>query len=153
VKYRLSTLFLIVLSCAISLGWYADRMSRSRRDIVGTWHYPTEDINLTGYYSQLEIRSDGTFTKIQGHHHGNETFSGTYAVEKSGQVIFHVTKKVILLDLAKALGQEPETRQCDAHYACRCAVDPTGYLVIDDRRLSPFNDEDTGIRWETCSRK
>ncbi len=152
-KFRLSTVLLLVLSCAICLGWYVDRTSRNRRDIVGTWYYPTNDLGVLGYTSLLEIRSDGTFRKIQGHRESSETFDGTYAVHENGRITFHVTSKTSATDFDHFLDREPETRELDACYSCRCAIDPTGYLVIDDQPSFPFNDEEIGIRWETCARE
>ena len=64
-KYRLSTALLLTTIVAISLGWWIDHTSRNRRDIVGTWYYPTGDFIQLGYTTTLEIRADGTFTKEQ----------------------------------------------------------------------------------------
>lgn len=153
VKFRLSTVFLLVLTCAICLGWYVDRTSRNRRDILGTWYYPTNDLGVLGYTSLLEIRSDGTFTKIQGHRECSETFDGTYSVRENGRLMFHVTAKTSENDFDRLLDRKPETKKLDAHYSCRCAIDPTGYLAIDGHSSWPFNEEEIGIRWETCARE
>jgi hypothetical protein len=151
VKFRLSTVLLLVLSCAICLGWYVDRTSRSRRDIVGAWYYPTNDVGVLGYTSLLEICSDGTFTKIQEHRESIDTFGGTYAVQENGRITFHVTSKTSVT--IPMCDREPDRRELDAYYSCRCAIDRTGYLVIDDRPSFPFNDKEIGIRWETCARE
>ena len=92
-RFRMSTVFLFTLTPAILLGWCVERASRHRRDIVGTWYYPTNDLTVLGYTSLLEIRWDGTFTKIQGYRTSRETFKGTYTVEDDGRITFHVTSK------------------------------------------------------------
>ena len=161
VQFRLSTIFLLTLCCAILLGWYVERTSRNRRDIIGTWYYPTNDVSLMGYSSLLEIRRNGTFTKIQGYRTHSVTYDGTYAVEDNGRVSFHVTSRK-----TSYISSESETEELDSYYFCRCAVDPTGYLVIDVDDLLlpsfigedigiplPLVDKDIGIEWETCARE
>ena len=64
-RFRMSTVFLFTLTPAILLGWCVERASRHRRDIVGTWYYPTNDLTVLGYTSLLEIRWDGTFTRFR----------------------------------------------------------------------------------------
>src|SRR5579871_6842160 len=62
-RFPLSSLFLITLAVAIALGWYVD--SRRRQSIVGTWVFPTPEYQVTGYFSSLEVRADGTFEKSE----------------------------------------------------------------------------------------
>jgi hypothetical protein len=151
VQYPLSSLFLLTLACAIALGWYVD--SRNRRTLVGTWEYPTPDSCVLGYGSTLEIRADGTFTKVQTHRDGCDTFEGTYTVGKDSRVIFHVTSKTIATDLRRALHQEPDRIKVDASYECRCATDAAGYLVLSVNTWAFPENDNVGIQWETCVRR
>jgi len=151
-RFRLSTVFLFVLVCAVSVAWYVDRNLRNQRYIIGTWYYPTNDVGVLGYTSLLEIRSDGTFTKIQGSRHGSKTFNGTHTVRENGRITFHVSSKTERWDLDDVFGREPKETQVNASYPCRCAIDPTGYLVIDIQDRFVDDEEDIGIRWETCAR-
>lgn len=148
-RFRLSTLFLGLVVCALLLGWYVDRLGRHRdRAMVGVWHYPTPDRIILGYVSRLEIRSDGTFTKTQSGNNGGEVFEGTWTVVEDGSVSFHVTS----CDVEGRVGVSP--RGLNALYSCRCAIDPAGYLVIDVISDSESALEGRSrIQWETCVRE
>jgi hypothetical protein len=157
-KYQLSTLLLLILVAAVSLGWYVDHVDRNRRDIIGTWHYPTPDFTVVGYGTSLVIRPDGTFTKTQSGRSSTETFDGTYSVDKEGRVVFHVESKLVQTDLDAILPEERDPERLDSAYELRCAVDKSGYLIVADvdsirRKLEGTNGE-SGIRWErTFKRK
>ena len=140
-----------MLACAIALGWYVH--SRNRRTLVGTWTYPTPDQCVLGYVSTLEIRADGTFTKVQTYRYSSDTLEGTYTVGKDSRVVFHVTSKTTATDLGSMLHRKRDRLKMDVSYEFRCATDPAGYLVLaDDTWAFPDNDN-IGIRWETCVRR
>ena len=148
-KYRLSTALLLTTIVAISLGWWIDHTSRNRRDIVGTWYYPTGDFIQLGYTTTLEIRADGTFTKKQKYRTGSSTYDGTYSTNENGTVTFNVHKRINDSLIGEMLPDfKPTITEFDAAFRCRCGVDKTGYLIIDDYGMAPFA-KDTGIQWET----
>jgi hypothetical protein len=149
IKYRLSTLLLLIVIAALALGWYVDHRDRSRRDIIGTWHYPTPEQNLLGYVSSLEIRADGTFTKHQMGRFGSDAFEGKYCVDKSGRIAFHILSKTERTDFDDLLKTAPKTKALDVEMWCRCAVDKSGYLILDMHGFSnPIDNGNTGIHWE-----
>lgn len=167
-KFRLSTGLLLVVTFAVALGWYVDRQMHDHRALTGEWCYPTNDVGVLGYTSLLNLRSDGTFTKIQGYRTSYETFDGTYELRDDGRIRFHVTsrtegKEMFELMAAKMDGfdYEPTVTKLDEQYDFRCAVDSAGYLVIDAR--TPFSGipfpgtagsgaAGSGIEWETHAR-
>ena len=77
-----------------------------------------------------------------------EIYSGTY-LENNGLVVFHVTSKTTKIG-GGVRYTSSETIPTDSRYACRCAIDPAGFLVIDSRESS-YND-DLGIRWVSHAR-
>lgn len=147
-KFRLSTLLLLVLVAAVALGWFADRQNRNRRELLGEWYYPASDVAVVGYTSLLEFRDDGTFTKIQGYRVGDKTYEGTFDYCDDGAILFHVTKVTESASLAFTRNGEPVITNVECDCRCRCAVDPTGFLIIDARS---FGDE-IGINWEAHAR-
>ena len=148
-QYRLSTLLLLTVICAMAMSWYVD--SRGRRSIVGVWCYPIE--GGVDYASSLTIRADSTFTKTQLYPFGMDTFAGTYAIDKDGVVIFHVTSKTRKHGPHETVRDETKL---DANYMFRCAVDPSGYILlheINSHLSSVPDDERTGIYWEACMQR
>ena len=152
-KFRLSTMLLLFLAVCISLSWAADRWAR--RAITGTWYYPTNDIRLTGYTSTLEINRDGSFTKIQTYRIGWKAFSGEYMLQDDGCVLFHITSitepSPTIVD--GAIVDEHVSKVLDASFYCRCAVDLTGFLVIDARDSFSYPNDECDIEWETHARE
>ena len=141
-KFRISTALLFIALIAVGLGWWADR--NSNRQIQGLWRYPTPDIALTGYSTTLEIRADGTFTKVQRHRTFTQTFSGEYKTLERGLVQFHVTEQN---DSIFGLDETP--KEIDQSFRCRCAVDKTGYLVVYEYQMWRAFDGESDLRWET----
>ena len=140
---------MLIAIAAISLGWWIDRTNRGRREIIGSWRYPTPDIILNGYTTNLEIFSDGTFKKMQQYRIGSSTYEGTYSCNEDGTVTFNVAKRTENNEVLEMLPEfEPTTTDLDASFRCRCGVDQAGYLIIDDYGSAPFA-KDTGIQWET----
>ena len=157
-KFRLSTTLLLIAIVAVTLGWYVDRHTRNHREILGTWYYPTDDVGVFGYTSLMDLRTDGTFSKMQGYRTSHETFDGTFEIQENGIVRFHVTTRTEGSDIAEAVAEmtghgddNPTITQLDSYFSCRCAVDSSGYLVIDAQDWNIGNSE-TGIRWETHAR-
>ena len=116
---------------------------------MGTWYYPTGDIVQLGYTTTLKIRADGTFTKEQKYRTSSSIYCGTYIANEDGTVTFHVHKRIDEDVIGQLLTDfEPTITEFDAAFRCRCGVDKTGYLIIDDYGMAPFA-KDTGIQWET----
>jgi len=158
-QVRLSTLLLVVTLCAVLFAWYADHYSHLRSEIVGSWTYPIPSIGLLGYHELLEIKRDGTFAKRQTYRTYYDEFSGTYTCKDDGTVVFHVTRKTHGTDFdfdlnvfhseRKLVRRGPEVSSVYATYILRCAVDRTGYLVMDDITFMSAN-ANIGIRgWKT----
>ena len=93
-KFRLSTLLLLITVAAVSICWWLDHADRSRRDIVGVWYFPNGDFIQMGYRTTLEIREDGTFTKTQDTRGGSSIFNGTYVANENGTVTFIVEERI-----------------------------------------------------------
>ena len=147
-KYRLSTALLLVTVVAISLAWYVDHFNRDRDEIVGTWLYPTPDFHLSGYRTTLEIRANGSFTKVQYGRSGCTTYDGNYSVNENGTITFQLSKRNHESPIFELFPDyKPEAETLDAWFRCRCAIDKSGHLLIDPG-ISPFAGG-TGIKWET----
>ncbi len=148
-KYRLSTFFLLITIISVSLCWYLDHTNRNRRDIIGSWYYPTPDVNQLGYTTTLEIRSDGTFTKTQQYRTSAYIYDGTFLPNDDGTVTFHIAKRTDNFFMSEMLPEdEPTITEFDHTIRCRCAVDKTGYLLIEDYGKAQWTKE-TEIQWET----
>jgi hypothetical protein len=128
----------------VSLGWFVDHQNRIRRDIVGSWYYPTPDVQVLGYSTTLDIRLDGTFTKTQVISEFAWKYDGTYTTNNDGTVTFHVAKRTMTCGPP----HNQTIAQFNHSFRCRCGVDRTGYLVIDDYGSAPFG-KNTRIQWET----
>jgi len=156
-KYSLSTILLLVVIVAISLGWLVEHFDHRRKDIVGTWHYPTPRINVyseaQGYSSTFEIRSDGTFQKTQLRGTASSIYEGRYAPNDDGTVTFRIVKRTRNTKDGRPLPANATritefNESFNAEFRCSCGIDKTGYLIIaDGYGLNPFGHE-TGIRWE-----
>ena len=154
VKFRLSTILLVVALIAIALGWYVDFGSRDR--IIGTWTGPASALTLSSnsYTTTLEIRPDGTFSKVQRDGTNAVTFTGTYSILDDGLVKFNVAQIARATDVL----DEWTASTTDRNYFCRCAIDATGFLVIAEiPRANPFETNDPFTRepeliWEAYYR-
>ncbi len=145
-RFPLSSLFLITLAVAIALGWYVD--SRRRQSIVGTWVFPTPEYQVTGYFSSLEVRADGTFEKSESGRDTTDIFVGTYEFDKEGRLIFHVASKASSTSVDELLHTAPKKTKLNSTCHLRCAVDPAGYLLLQDLSME-WPDEKSGIHWES----
>ena len=158
-RFRTSNLLLLVLAVALAVGWYVDRNRDKRTDFLGQWYYPTNEDGVFGYTSLIDFGPNGTFKKIQGYRTSYETFVGTYNIDENGRIDVHITKKTSGCDISKMLSEiiedakhvEPKTTELDAYFNCRCAIAPTGQLIIDARERS-LPGSDVGLRWETHAR-
>ena len=148
---------------SIALGWYVDHHAHGRRELLGEWYYPTNDVNVTGYTSLLNLRKNGTFTKVQGYRMNYETFDGTYDIDENGRVDFHVTSRTEGSDVFNAISRAAEQKgmeidstptvtQIDERHSCRCGIDSDGFLVIDAKNWN-IGQESSGIQWETHARE
>ena len=157
IKFRLSTSLLIVAVVAIALGWYLDHNSSVW--LTGTWVGPsTPNLLQLGYSTSLEIRENGTFTKVQRFGASTNTFTGNYSILDDGLVKFHATK----LGYSSCSDGEPQESSIARTFLCRCAIDKSGILVIyqcsatleigEDPNIpfkfGPYSD----ISWEAYSR-
>ncbi len=118
-RFRLSTVFLLIVIFAISLGWFIDHTDRvRRRKISGIWELPTQisRMHLQPFVSTFEIRDDGTFTKTTR----KEKYDGVYSLLDDGQVAFSI--------LTRTVGSD-ETAASEIYF-CRCAVDDSGRLTV-----------------------
>lgn len=152
-KFRISTILLTIALLAVGMAWYVER-TRHRMDLHGTWYYPTKGRGLYGYTSMLEIKPDGTFTKTQGSRTLVEIFAGSYSEERSGAITFHVTKKT-QKNRSSNSQFDPVVTILDENYRRRCAVDGSGYLIIEKVDSANFwrtDTRDSGIKWESHSR-
>ena len=155
-KYRLSTSLLVIALVATALGWYVDHTSNSK--YTGTWVGIADNFpESTGYSTSLEIRSNGTFEKIQRFAGTTTIFTGEYNTVDNGLVQFNVTKLV-----CSKHGHEGKFKlNTNRVFQCRCAIDAVGILIIHRYSASvPFDDPDISIDygpfsevyWEAYSR-
>lgn len=147
-KIRLSTLLLLVLVIAISLGWYLDRNAVNRTMIEGAWY--SEPVSM-GYSSELNILTDGSFTKRQNYEGFSEIYGGDYKVGNDGRLIFNVT---YVVNVEQGSDSESSDKQAmNARYNCRWAIDKCGYLLLDAQEVSNNNTQGSlGIKWDTYTR-
>lgn len=160
-RFRLSTALLLTAIAAISTGWYVDQHADKNRELLGTWYYPTGEggAPVPLDTSELSIRKDGTFTKVQSSRSGSEAFSGTYVIKENGRVDFHVLSASKITKLYSrdefgnfiSVNREPIVTQLDLHYPCRCAVDSAGYLMIEENEW--LHRYSTDLRWKTHVRE
>ena len=161
-KFRLSTILLLVALVATALGWYVDRNSKG--GINGSWTLANFPIGHQGYSSTLEIRPDGTFSKIQRHRRGEESFAGTYNIVEPGIVDFRVSKAdyTPVFDVKGAFPDllDPEDRdktpetKIDRTFKCRYAIDSSGCLILHEYKMLRIFEEgmngktNLDIEWE-----
>ena len=150
-KIRLSSLFLLLVFVSVALAWYVS--SNARTSIVGTWRYPTKDIIGTGDYSTLTLRSDGTFLNTRGNRKLVIEFSGHYSLDRSGVVVFTVSKKS---NTWLSVIQPDEVIDPEESHTFRYAVSDDGFLLLSlvDSTLpiGIFDDEEvegSGIIWRS----
>ena len=129
-RFRLSSVFLSFLILGLCLAWAMDHISAGRINLVGTWRYPNDAAVVLGYWSRLTFHRDGKFEKEQKHRTCSVTYSGTYTLNHDGELVFHVTARSFQTWLRK----EPQTKALDDWYHCRCAVDRSGYSLINEAR-------------------
>ena len=148
-RIRLSTILLALITMSLAMGWWIDRSHYATKDIVGVWYSPTHDLPVpVVLHSTLEIRQDGTFTKSQKHRTHVDIYDGTYSISH-GMVIFHVKSKTTKIGGGHKF-TSTDKKKTDKQFAIRCAIDPGGYLVVDNR--SQLHDEELGIRWHSHAR-
>ena len=138
-----------MLIIAMGLGWYLEYQHRHQREIVGSWttHDPNSPFELdrNDYLSKLEIRADGTFTKIQSMKYTSFRFEGHYERSADHYYRFHITSKTE----ENALADEPAiTMACRDEYMGRCALDAAGFLIFD-MSMRVHHEPACGIDWET----
>ena len=159
-NFRLSTILLVVALVATALGWYVDRNSKG--GITGSWKLANSPIAQLGYSTTLDIRPDGTFSKVQRYRDGEQTFAGTYEMSKPGFVDFHVSSEVYIpaFDIKAAFSDQlqqgvsdkaPATK-IDETFQCRWAIDASGCLIVHEYKMLRMFDEvsesTSGIKWE-----
>ena len=127
---------------------------QSRSDIVGFWKYPTPGVDILSYRTTFEIRRDGTFTKEQGWNSGSTTYEGEYTWGDGGTVTFRVLSGTYYnyadsISFDPAIPSKgPTTNEYDVSIRCRCSVDGSGYLLIEDYGKAQLM-QGTGIVFET----
>ena len=156
-RFRLSSLCLLLLLASISLAWFAEYSSRHKREIVGDWVWPIADHSNRCASTQLVIRADRTFTKIDYQPAGVYRFEGKYEFLRNGQVRFELTdyKRPAQVnpipssddvdddaDLHEILGQLP----IDHSFYCRYAIDEDGHLLLTCVRK--VQDWESGFEFE-----
>ena len=104
---------------------------------------------MLGYSTTLEIRSDGTFTKIQYHRMFTQTFNGTYSQDEFGRVMFVATEMI-----GPILASDPEdmVTELNHSYWANCGINSVGHLVVSSDS-EPVDDFLQRIRWETYCRE
>jgi hypothetical protein len=105
-----------------------DHVSAGRINLVGTWRYPNDAAVVLGYWSRLTFQRDGKFEKEQKHRTSSVTYSGTYTLDRDGTLVFHVTARAFRTWSRK----ETQTKALDDWSYCRCAIDRSGYLLINE---------------------
>jgi len=141
-RFRLSTLLLLMLVSSIALGWYTNQSRLLKRGIVGHWYLALrtkELIMMTNPHEHLEMRNDGTFAlstrrgpNTPDRPPGNYgDYAGTYSCGPHGRVRFQVTNRTLL-------DQPPE--KIDQRFDCVCTFDGENYMFIDpnEHSNSPF---------------
>ena len=141
-RFRLSTLLLLLLVSSIAFGWYTNQSRLLRRGIAGHWYSPHRYQGLIMYTNpleDLEIRDDGTFalTTRRGSFTSDRPpeiygdYAGTYSCGPHGRVRFQVTNRTLL-------DQPPE--KIDQTFDCICTFDGEHYMLIDSNgnANSPF---------------
>ncbi len=126
-RFRLSSVFLMIALVAVLLAWYVDHRHRRSDNIVGVWYYP--DRYPSKGRETLTISRDGTFTHEQATWGGLMTSSGTYTLAGNGIVEFHVASKRF-----EQGGTHPkiDTLEVDRTYRCRIARDSYANLIVVD---------------------
>ena len=123
-RFRLSSLLLMVTLVAVLVAWYVDHHRHRSDDIVGVWYYPTLDHPFRKFQETLTLCADGTFTLQQDM---NATYSGTYRLAGNGIALFHVTSKQCVFGVGP-----PQTYDVDETYRCRIARDSYSNLIVVD---------------------
>ena len=145
-KFPLSTSLLCVALVAMALSWYVEHTSRG--SFTGSWKGSRSPRFIqNGYSTTLDIRQDGTFTKVQRGRWVITTFNGTYSIIDGGLVEFHVSEVS-----SRASFDEEERYSLDRTFLCRCAIDRTGFLVIYEYPAFDKSLKDgsfSSIKWET----
>jgi hypothetical protein len=151
-KFRLSTLLLLVLLAGISLGWYVDHSDHNRREIIGIWIDSPQPMNL-GYNSVLEIRGDGTIAKLQEGKADYDRYEGKYTCSDDGWITFHIATR------SWGVGSFPSqssvfssTFKIDVDIPCRCAIDKIGHLIVQPDR-DWIRPDGFHMQWESYARK
>ena len=126
-RFRLSSVFLMIALVAVLLAWYVDHRHPRSDNIVGVWYYP--DRYPSKGRETLTISRDGTFTHEQATWGGLMTSGGTYTLVGNGIVEFHVASKRF-----EQGGTHPkiDTLEVDRTYRCRIARDSYANLIVVD---------------------
>jgi len=148
-KIRLSTLLFVIAVIAISHAWYVDRTALNHTKPEGVWYYPTNDIAMLGYTSELSILTDGSYAKRQTYRTFSQIHEGEWAICDDGRLVFNVTSVTDTFD-----GGSPQKHAMDARYICRWAIDRSGYLLLDAHEEWCRRDQEYHeIQWETHARE
>ena len=144
-KIRLSTLLLIMLAFAISLGWYIERKSLLQPQLEGVWRYPSEGVPARlGYTSLLSLDVDGSFSKRQNYRSFSEIFEGTYSVD-GDRIVF------VYSSLINVQGSNPSVvHPIDGQYTCKWGIDKSGHLSFLPHKdwFETGGLETLGVEWE-----
>lgn len=143
-RFKVATIVLAVVLIATLVGWHFDRqqfaVTREGRNVAassnrsaslfGTWHYPSPESNIAGYWETLELNADGTFLKEQKHRIGSTIYRGTYRVNDiNGVVSFNVSSKE---SVSGFIDDEPVVESLDAEIRCFAVIDDLHNLIISD---------------------
>jgi len=138
-KFHLSTILLVIALIAALLGWFVDH--NSRHSINGSWR--VSFTALVAGTNTLDIKTDGTFTKVQDDGNETKTISGTYSVHGDGLVQFTALKLTILTRDGESIDSN-----IDRAYHCRCGLDSSGRLVILERHFPSGPPSLAEISWD-----
>lgn len=168
-KFHLSTLLLAMVIVALGLGWYLDHNNPRRTNIVGSWRTARFSGYLISYFTNLEIREDGTFSKSQSDRRATEVYEGTYQTLRDGTVVFHVTLKKTFHPYWHKDNDIESSKQVtlDHKFKLHCAIDPSGLLLMSSDHESdnlwgsnntglPYpldKNQDCKIIWESLYRR
>lgn len=123
-RFRISTLLLFLVACALSLGWYFDRPPDLKTRLIGVWQHPFPGV---GYWETLSFEPTGRFARVVQHRFGRDRFTGTFRVDDDNNVYFIFEKRSSPQDEMRELtADEKELADCCA----LCAFDSHGRLLI-----------------------
>ena len=151
-KFRLSTLLFSVAICAVLLGWFVDRSRLTNfYSMVGIWRFPSEEENQMGYESELLIREDGSFVKVQQYRMHQVVFRGNVSLRNNKTVFQVSTVEKYLTMIGPLFGERISSERSSDEYSCSASFDRSGRLHISQSSKDDFNEVDR-IRWESYCR-